>query len=281
MGFRGWPIIVMTAVLCLCRLTFVSSVNNYDMCPQSDNFVTLKLLVSLPFPNSKFPLFNPSWNEGDRILPALYLARDQINNRTDLLPCHQLELVPVDGGCDIASTTVVSTAIGLFSKDGSRIVGMIGPGCSASSLLSGHVLNQPEIEIVHIHGGGSPLLSNRSTYTNSLGILGSTQFYMDHSVTLLKRNGWHNIAILFENGCVYCRSAKEDFVQTLNDDVDYNVTIRFESTVYSTFYPLDGVRDSLSRIIFLFTELYYTVRILCLAYIPQGIVLPCLSVDYF
>lgn len=266
MGFRCWRIIVVTLLCLYYRLTFVSSVNNLEMCPQSGNFITLKLLVSLPFPNSKFPRFNPSWNEGDRILPALYLAIDQINNRTDLLPHHQLELVRVDGGCDIASTTVVSTAIGLFNMDGNRIVGMIGPGCSASSLLSGHVLNQPEIEIVHIHGGGSLLLSNRSTYTNSLGILGSTRFYVDHSVVLLKRNGWHNIAILFESGRIYYRSAKEDFVKTLNDDVDYNVTIRFESPVYSTFYPLNGVRESLSRIIFLFTELYHTRRILCLAY---------------
>ena len=233
-------------------------------CP-SKEVQTLKLLASLPLPHPD-PLFNPSWNEGAKVLPALYLARDQINDRPDLLPCHELELIPVDGGCDIAATTAVSTiANGLFNKKGTRVIGMVGPGCSASSLQTAHVMNQPEIELVHIHGAGSHLLEDRGSFPNSLGILGSTQTFVDLSLALMKISGWHNIAILFESGSVYYRLTKESFVEALRSEIP-NVSITFASPIYSMFYPLDGVRSSLSRIVFVFTALSHSLRIMCLAY---------------
>ena len=221
---------------------------------------TLRLLTSLPFPN---PLdqFNPSWAEGPNILPAMYLAEEQINNNTDLLPCHKLELIVVDGGCDIAATTAVNTTIGLFNDTG--VIGMIGPGCSASSIQAAHVMNQPEIELVHVHGGGSYLLENRTFFQNSIGILGSTQSFVDLSLTLIDKSSWRNIAILYESNRVYYRSTKELFVEKVEEK---NVNILFDSPVYPNFYPLDGVRSSLARIVFVFTAPSHSLRIMCLAY---------------
>ena len=255
---------VAASCLWLClQFIMCSGQNDSQVCP-SGAIQTLRLLVTLPFPN-EHPLFNPSWNEGDKVLPSLFLARDQINARRDLLPCHQLQLVPVDGGCDIAASTAIATGVGIFDSDGSRVVGIVGPGCSYSSLQMAHVANMPQIELVHVHGGASPLLSNRNKFNNSLGILGSTQSFVDVLVELMKENDWHNIAILFESGRVYYRSTKELFIQDLSN-ISYDVNVQFESPVYPTFYPLDGVRISLSRIVLLFTSLNHTQRILCLAY---------------
>ena len=231
-------------------------INNTE-CEQNQ---TLRLLTSLPFPN---PLsqFDPSWAEGPNILPAMLLAEEQINNRTDLLPYHKLELIVVNGGCDIAATTVVNTTIGLFS--GTGVVGMIGPGCSTSSIQAAHVMNQPEIELVQLHGGGSYLLENRTLFPNSIGILGSTQAFVNLSLELINKTGWQNIAILYESNRVYYRSTKELFVKSLNQT---NVNVLFDSTIYPSFYPLDGVRSSLARIVFVFTAPSHSMRIMCLAY---------------
>ena len=230
----------------------------------------LQLLVMLPFSNP-IPEFNPSWTEAPNILPALYLAADQINNRSDILPCHQLELVVVDGGCDIAATTAYGAAVGLIGAEGgvASVVGMVGPGCSASALQTAHTLNQPNIELVHIHDAGSPLLSDRNKYHNSLGILGSTQSFVDLSLALMWKSGWSNIAILFESNRVYFRSTKEEFVSSINS----NVSVLFSSPVYTTFYPLDGIRSSLARIVFVFTSTTHSLRIMCLAYY-MGMVYP-------
>ena len=235
----------------------------------SCNLQNLTLLVSLPMPN-RLSLFDPSWNGGNRVLPALYLARDQINNRTDLLPCYKLELVTVDGGCDISATTAVSTVAGILNENNTTVVGIVGPGCSASALQTATFVNESRIELVHIHGGGSPILANRSRYNNSLGILGSTQSFVDLSIALMKKNKWRNIAILFESNRVYYRSTKDEFIKAVNSR---NVTVRFLSPVYSFFYPLDGIRNSLSRIVFVFTALTHLRRILCLAY-HEGLVYP-------
>lgn len=271
--------IVQSAVaVCLLLLIHLVHAVNGQQCPPDDLQRSLRLMVSLPFPQPAFPLFDPSWNEGDKVLPALHLARDQINNRTDLLPCHQLELIAVDGGCDIIPTIAVSTAAGLkLFREGQtrdRVVGVVGPGCSASALELANVIRESRAEVVQIHGGGSVLLANRTRYNNSLGILGSTQSFIDLSVALLKQNGWSNIAVLFESSRVYYTSTKEAFIEALNNDKSRTqVTIRFVSPVYSTFYPLDGVRNSLSRIIFVFTALSHLRRILCLAY-HEGLVYP-------
>ena len=229
-----------------------------DVCGPSNE--TLKLLLSLPFPNS-VPQFYPSWVEGPNILPAVLLAEEQINNSTHLLPCHKLELIVVDGGCDIAATTAVNTTIGLFNSTG--VIGMIGPGCSASSIQAAHVMNQPEIELVQVHGAGSYLL-NRTRYPNSIGILGSTQSFVDLSLALIDETGWHKIAVLYESNRVYYRSTKELFVEKVSQEK--NVKILFDSPVYPTFYPLDGVRSSLARIVFVFTAPNHSLRIMCLAY---------------
>ena len=267
--------IARSAVAVLCIWLHTVQMVDGQQCPSDNLQRSLRLLVSLPFPRPKFPLFDPSWNEGDKVLPALFLARDQINNRTDMLPCHQLELITEDGGCDIIPTTAVGTAAGLFREDVTRdrVVGVVGPGCSASVLELANVVNESRVEVVQIHGGGSLLLANRSRYKNSLGILGSTQSFIDLSVALLKRNEWSNIAILFESARVYYTSTKEAFVDTLNKDRTHNVTVRFVSPVYSTFYPLDGIRNSLSRIVFVFTALSHLRRILCLAY-HEGLFYP-------
>ena len=227
---------------------------------------TLNLLTMLPFPNP-IPQFDPSWNEGNKVLPALYLARDQINNRTDLLPCHKLELVVVDGGCDIAATTAISSTIGLINE--TKVVGLVGPGCSSSALQTAKLLNRSAINLIQIHGGGSPLLANRTKYPNSLGLLGSTQSFVDLSLALMKKTGWRNIAILFESNRVYYRSTKEAYVASLNSDV----SVLFTSPVYTTFYPLDGVRSSLARIVFVFTSPSHSLRIMCLAY-HMGLIYP-------
>ena len=254
------PILLLVAYLAL------TSVDCQRAACRPDNRPILNLVVSLPYPN-QLPLFDPSWNEGERIIPALYLARDQINNSTQLLACHRLELIRVESGCDISATTAVSTVLGLYAEGGREtpVVGMVGPGCSASSLETAHVFNQPQIQLVHVHGGGSPLLGNRNLYENSLGILGSSRSFVQLAVALIKKNDWHSMAVLFESSRVYYESTKSALVDTLDND-QYRFNVTFESPIYTNFYPLDGVRISLSRIIFLFASLGHTRRILCLAY---------------
>lgn len=223
----------------------------------------------LPYRDSLMD-YNPSWDQGLDILPALDLAADQINDRHDILPCHELELVHIDGGCDIIPKTRLGIFDGLFS--GEEVVGVVGPGCSLSSVAMSNVTNRPEIDLVILHDAGSPLLANRDWYNNSVGILGSTQAFSNLSFALMNETEWQNIAILYESSRLYYRSTAEDFVKRLHEELP-KVKILFKAGVFKTFYPLNDIKTSLARIVFLFTSPDHSKRIMCLAQY-EGMVYP-------
>ncbi len=229
---------------------------------------TLTLLTMLPY-RDEAEAYNPSWNQGLDILPALDLAAEHINNNSNILPCHWLELFHVDGGCDIVPKTSLGIVNGLFSKPNNEsVIGSVGPGCSVSAVAMSEIVNNPNVDMVILHDAGSPLLTNRTTYKNSVGILGSTQPFVDLSLALMDEVGWRHIAILYESTRLYYRSTTENFINKMT-----GVRILFQATVFPTFYPLDELRNSLARIVFLFMSPENSRRVLCLAY-HEGMVYP-------
>ena len=236
----------------------------------SRELTKLKLLTMLPYPDNILPTyFRPSWDQGRNILPAMELAAEQINNRSDILPCHHLELVNVDGGCEIAPKTSLGIAENLYGQlesqndnDHQTIVGVIGPGCSISTMRMSNIANRPEVELVILHDAGSPLFANRTKYKNSISILGSIQPLVELSIALVRDTKWHNIAILYDSTRPYHRFTAKKFISELNETVN----VLFQAPVYEYFYPLLDIRDSLARIIFLFIPPPHSQRIMCLAY---------------
>ena len=138
--------------------------------------------------------------------------------------------------------------------------------------------NNPNIDKVILHDAGSPLLANRTMYKNSVGILGSTkglalgstQPFVDLSLALMDEVGWRHIVILYKSTRLYYRSTTENFVDKA---AKADVKILFQAAVFPTFYPIDEVRNSLARIIFLFMSPENSRRVLCLAY-DKGMVYP-------
>ena len=243
----------------------------------SRKLTELKLLTMLPYPDNVLPRkFRPSWDQGDEILPAIELAVEQINNRSDILPCHQLELVNVDGGCDIVPKASLGIMNSLFGKGSGQqkipytenpqtIVGVIGPGCTISTVQMSVITNRPEVELVILHDAGSPLLANRTKYKNSISILGSIHPLAFISSELVRETEWRKIAILCDNTRVYYRLIAEAFVSRLKTELP-GVEILFKGPVLRSSYPLFDVRDSLARIAFLFLPLQHARRIMCLAF---------------
>ena len=70
---------------------------------------TLYLVSFLPYSDPR-PTFQSTWEDAEEIVPSGYLALEQINNRTDILKDYTIELIESDGGCNIATRTVVGIA---------------------------------------------------------------------------------------------------------------------------------------------------------------------------
>ena len=225
---------------------------------------TLRLLVLLPC-SREFQ--TASWdyvNHNNAILPVLDFAVEQINSRSGFLPCHKLELVYREAGCEITTNTLVGLTSGLFPSNPERrgVVGVIGPTCSHSSLQASTITNRQEVQLILLHSSSSSLLTSREKYPLSLGILGSTVSIVNLLVALMQKSGWYNIAILYDTADFYYHSLMGEFLATLNKEVN----IKFLSSITSNFYPLDEVKISGTRIVLLFTPPEHSYRIMCLAY---------------
>ena len=229
---------------------------------------TLKLLTILPHSDIlSSPLLGPSWDQDmvDHLSSILDLLVERINEDPHLLPCYELELVYRKGGCD--ERFLESLVSGLFPQDRSKVVGILGTGCSVSAIEAVKLASRPEVRLVVVHNGGSQMLEN---HDNSIGILGSPISLIDLSLALIKKNDWHNVHVLYESGHQYYREMKSSFLNRLTQN---GVTAAVVSPLYSFFYPFSQIRSSRVRIVFVLSSLEHTKRMLCLAY-QMGLVYP-------
>ena len=223
---------------------------------------TVHILSLLPYPD---PLFSHSWREGLAISLALDMARDQINNQTELLPDYHIELIHDDSGCEYTTKAYVSLMRNVFYSD-KKVIGIVGPGCSRSTAALAQLTSRKEVALVTVHGGGSPLLSNRTLYPYALSSLGSHDLFKVLGIKLMEKSNWKRVGVLFDESLFYSSNAQE-FIKSVDNS---NLT-GFAFPVYVTFIPLESIMNKGLRINFLFTPVETTQRVLCLA-MHQGMV---------
>lgn len=227
------------------------------------NSSTLYLLTLFPYPDLVGDR-QPSFAGGPGVVPAMQLAVDLLNNRTDILPDYQLELIHGDSGCNITSRTYVSFVRGISMNERSP-VGIIGPICSRASLVTSPLSGRDEISLIDVHLSGTHLLGNRTNYPNSFGLLGSGRTLVNTTFALMNRKSWRRIAALFDESRVFYSSTFQELKRNIKTTIP-NGEIVFASAVYSTNFPLQVIKDSLIRIITVFTGAELARRIMCLAY---------------
>ena len=267
---RSNSVLLAWLCFCVCLPDHISSatINGSCTCAVNTTKKTLKILTIVPRGDIRWlPLLGRSWGQGmvDLLSSRLALLVEQINEDPDLLPCHKLELVYKKGGCD--DKFQESLTSGLFPQDRSKVVGILGTGCPVSAIEAVKLASRPEIQLVTVHNGGSLMLEN---YKNSIGILGSSRSLIDLSLALIKNNDWHNVDILYESNHPYYHEMKSDFLDKLTQN---GVTAAVVSPLYNFFYPLNEIRSSRVRIVFVLASLKHSKRTSCLAH-HMGLVYP-------
>ena len=253
---------ILVWVLALIRRRHGHGVAIADSAPP--NAVTfqkdkLYLLTLLPYPDTK-PTLQPSWPEGPNILPAIELAAEHVNNRTDILAQYKLDLINNDSGCDVDTKAYLSFVRSIYENK--SIVGMIGPSCSTSSIVISQLTGNDEVALINLHLGGSLLLGNRMQYPYSLGMLSSSYRFVETAYGLMLRNGWKNVAALHDPTSVFFQSTFSAF----EENIPSTSEISFSSYVSDTYLPLREIRQTLVRVVFVFVSPEYARRIACLAY---------------
>ena len=221
----------------------------------------LFITTLLPYPASNArPAFQPSWDEGLNIIPAMELAVRHVQQKEGFLDGYELKLVHEDGGCDISTKTYNGLAT-LFSAS-NPVLGMIGPGCSASTLASLPLLNRTSL--IAVHGAGSPKI-NRTSFPNSFGTLGSAYGYVDVTFALMRKSGWRRLGLLTDPN----RPFFSDTVNFLQRDLPRTypeAKILYSSPVYDFFLPVADIKETLLRVVLVFTGPELARKVMCIAF---------------
>ena len=252
-------------LLAVILLTLCSSVGG------EDNRVPLRILGLFPYRGS-------AWN-GEYVIPAARLARDEINNNNDILPGYKLELIEADSRCsrDPGLRAFVSNA--LPPTTDRPPVAILGAGCSSSSIPIASVAGRDEIRIPQLsYGATSVFLSFKHSYPYFYRTVPTDSFTIAAKIRLMEKFNWrrygiHNFGIDDTNQIV-----TEHAITTLRIEVERHLPDSVE--IYSgdsrDFVDGDYYKNQLiftedmiaarMRIGMLYGSLQNVGRIFCLLY---------------
>ena len=263
-------------ILLLLSLTVIitknseSRTNNSSTINEPVTEFVIRLLTILPYPvqHPDSVSLRPYWDGGLAVLPAAQLAVEHVNQDPMTIPGYRLELLNVDGGCNIFSRALMNFAEHILH--GPPIAGIIGPGCTPSVLAVSSILGRPETALPNIHFATSPFLEDRSKYGNTYGIRGSSLATVQTAISLLEYNQWDKIAVLFDSD-TYSHLNK-NLRETVTNELE-KMRVVFYSVVYDTYLPFDSLVKNSARVIILFTTPPFVRKLLCMAYV-KGMVFP-------
>ncbi|XP_030637490.1 gamma-aminobutyric acid type B receptor subunit 1 isoform X2 [Chanos chanos] len=157
-----------------------------------------KLYIGALFPMSG------GWPGGQACLPSAQMALDLVNNRSDILPDYELELIHYDSMCDPGEATKL--LYDLLYTEPIKIVLM--PGCSSVSTLVAEAARMWNL-VVLSYGSSSPALSNRQRFPTFFRTHPSATLHNPTRVQLFRKWKWTKIATI--------QQTTEVFTSTLDD----------------------------------------------------------------
>lgn len=229
----------------------------------SNSSKTLYLLVLLPYPDlTGGP--QPSWSGGPNVRPAIEMAVEDINRKPDILEGYTLDLIHGDSGCNITDKAGTSFIENVFYQKGKEPVGIIGPGCSASTLHTSLLAGRDEVALISAHGASTPELDNKDKYPYVFGGFTSLKVYAQAIAGFLKERGWTKVGVLYDSSRVFHKTAFAEIDRVLADDT--GIEIKFASGIYPRFIPVDQIKENLIKVTIVLAGPKVVRKILCLSY---------------
>uniref|UniRef100_A0A665U9M2 Gamma-aminobutyric acid type B receptor subunit 1 n=1 Tax=Echeneis naucrates TaxID=173247 RepID=A0A665U9M2_ECHNA len=196
---RGNRVIVGPKVRkCLPNGTWTDMTQHSRCCNVLPHTEETKLYIGALFPMSG------GWPGGQACMPSAQMALDLVNNRSDILPDYELELIHFDSMCDPGEATKL--LYDLLYTEPIKIVLM--PGCSGVSTLVGEAARMWNL-IVLSYGSSSPALSNRQRFPTFFRTHPSATLHNPTRVQLFQKWKWTRIATI--------QQTTEVFTSTLDD----------------------------------------------------------------
>ena len=212
----------------------------------------------------------PPWDRGLEILPAAYVAADQINTAAGLLPGVELEVVAVNSSLCGQPKGSETSALVEFTREvfkkrqcGECLLGVTGLFCDSSATLISSVATTAHLHLLHLSGSASPSLEvggGRVSSDSSLlyRMVASSSSYCEAVLALMVSLHWERIAIISEAFTSYYTSTANQCHQIINKA---NITTTLDNIVTESLYTFSN-----SRVFLLSTSASIAVKLLCSAY---------------
>lgn len=162
------------------------------------------------------------------LLPAAFIALDEINNSSDILPGYHLALDVRDSRCDPlhATTEFIETIRARIKGDApprSLHLGVLGPGCIAVvDTLAGIISRSLKFPVVSYAPNSHPLSTREDKISSVLFSMSrSLLFTTQSAIGLMLRFGWNNnTAFVSEEGNDFFLSTIESVAITNSENAD-------------------------------------------------------------
>ena len=148
-----------------------------------------------------------SFTHGLRVLSGARVARDEINNRTDLLSGYHIELI-VD---DIELCSALDAGIGLsnlvkytVSPPCRPVVAVNGLGCSSQTSLLSPVAGHDGYDLIQLSAANSPIFQTQNyRFPRLFRFLGSAAVYSDTILAIMDQYNWNRIGVVYNADSVF------------------------------------------------------------------------------
>ena len=141
------------------------------------------------------------------ILSGARIARDEVNNRTDLLPGYHLELITERReSCSTTGATFGLSNLLRYAVDPPcrPLVAVGGIGCSTHTEFMSPIAGHEGFDLIQLSSANSPIFQTQShRFPHLWSLLGSATVYSDAAFSTMEQFNWTRVGIVHNSDSVY------------------------------------------------------------------------------
>ena len=140
-----------------------------------------------------FPYRGSAW-DGEYVIPAVRLARDEINRNESILPGFELELIEANSAC--ASDAGILQFVKNTLHSELTPIAILGAGCSSSTIAIASIAGRDDICLSQVsYGATSPFLSFVSSYPYFFRTIFSDGSTSEAVISILDKFNWKHYGL--------------------------------------------------------------------------------------
>ena len=188
-------------------LVFLLSEGEATSCPNTSAIGDTKplyLLTLVPFPD---PRNDTGWDGGLSTVPGARVAQDEINNRTDLLPDHHIELIVEN----VEACSHTDTIVGLgnlikytVNPPCRPVAAIMGLLCSSHTSILSPVAGHNGFNLMQLAAANSPLFETENDrFPHLWRFLGTGIVFADTVLAMMDKFDWHRFGVAYDVGSTF------------------------------------------------------------------------------